>query len=56
MSAKHIAQAATPLLEIVRTVEPDQLDAPTPCTEFEYVHDEVARHTGPPAGAVRPRH
>lgn len=35
MSAKHIAQAAPPLLEIIRNIKPDQLGAPTPCAEFD---------------------
>lgn len=27
-------RAAAPLVEIVRNIKPDQLDAPTPCTEY----------------------
>ncbi|SFB13984.1 TIGR03086 family protein [Amycolatopsis marina] len=29
------ARAATPLLEIIRNIKPDQLDAPTPCAEYD---------------------
>jgi uncharacterized protein (TIGR03086 family) len=34
-NAQFIAPAAAVLCEIVREVKPDQLDAPTPCTEFD---------------------
>jgi uncharacterized protein (TIGR03086 family) len=30
-----VARAAAPLLEIVRDITPEQLGAPTPCTEFD---------------------
>lgn len=30
-----IARAATPLLRIIGNIKPDQLDAPTPCAEYD---------------------
>lgn len=30
-----MARAATPLLEIIHNIKPDQLDAPTPCAEYD---------------------
>lgn len=29
------ARAAAPLVEIIRNIKPDQLDAPTPCAEYD---------------------
>jgi uncharacterized protein (TIGR03086 family) len=33
--AALIARAATPMVEIIRNVKPDQWQAPTPCTEYD---------------------
>jgi uncharacterized protein (TIGR03086 family) len=33
--AALIARAATPMVEIIRNVKPDQWNAPTPCTEYD---------------------
>jgi uncharacterized protein (TIGR03086 family) len=30
-----VARAAEPLVEIIRNIKPDQLDAPTPCMEYD---------------------
>lgn len=33
--AQFVAPAAAPLKEIIHRIKPDQLDAPTPCAEFD---------------------
>jgi len=33
--AQFLAQAAAPLVEIIRNINPDQLSSPTPCAEYD---------------------
>lgn len=33
--AQFVARAAGPLMEIIHRIKPEQLDAPTPCAEFD---------------------